>query len=310
MSDIQYVNRVTGALEKERVYGAFFIKLLYGPSFLSRLLYTTILPLISRFPLASRLYGAMQKSKRSQKKIEPFIRTFQVDPSEFLHPVSSYASFNDFFIRKLNKEARPIHAQDDVAILPADARYLVYPNLSLSDGFLIKGATFSLEELLQDKELAKKYAGGAMLIARLCPSDYHRYHLPCGAKRAETRTVPGALFSVNPMAIKRNILIFTENKRTITTLETAHFGTVLYIAVGATYVGTIHETYKQEGPYEKGEELGYFSFGGSSLVLLFEPGTINFDTDLVRNSEKKIETRGLLGQSLGKATKLSRSDSR
>ncbi len=306
MKEIYYIDRLTQKIEQELVYGKFFIELLYGPTLFSRLLYKTIMPLICRFSLPSKIYGFLQKSPKSKKKIAPFIKKFHVDVTEFLNPVTSYTSFNDFFIRKLKPDVRPMSHAKNIAVMPADARYLFYQNIAASDGFLIKGAKFSIDDLLQDPELSKRYTGGAMLLARLCPTDYHRFHFPSDATLCDTRELPGALFSVNPMALRRNIQIFTENKRSITTIQTEEFGQILYIAVGATYVGTIHHTYKKMGPYAKGEELGYFSFGGSSLVLLFEPGKILFDADLIANSAQKIETRALLGQSLGHSIKTNR----
>ena len=113
--------------------------------------------------------------------------------------------------------------------------------------------------------------------------------------------INGWLYSVNPAAIKKNVKIFAENKRTVCVLDTAAFGKVLFMEIGATCVGAIHETYAAGKVCKKGDEKGYFSFGGSSLILLFEPGTIQFDQDLVDASQKKIEIRGLLGQSMGRS---------
>lgn len=301
MFDIHYIDRITKKEEKEKVYGEFFIFLLYGDNPISRFLSFFLLPLFCKIPLFSEWYGAFQKSRLSRSKIERFIRAYQVDTSEFLDPVESYNSFNDFFIRRLKPSARPILDSNDVAILPADARYLVFPNIHTTDGFLVKGRKFSLEKLLQSKLLAHKYEQGSMVMARLCPTDYHRFHFPFNCVPEEAKTIPGALYSVNPLALKRNIEILTENKRVITVLHTTHFGTVLYIEVGATYVGTIQQTYVPNQHYAKGEEKGYFSFGGSCVILLFEPFRIDFDEDLLAVSAKGMEMRGELGQSLGRA---------
>jgi phosphatidylserine decarboxylase len=185
--------------------------------------------------------------------------------------------------------------------LPADARYLVFPDIEKADGFWVKGKKFSLIELLQDKSLAERYKNGSMVISRLCPVDYHRFHFPCDCTPKESQLINGPLFSVNPIALKRNIEILSENKRVLTELNTTNFGNVLYIEVGATYVGSIVQTYIPGQSYAKGDEKGYFSFGGSCLILLFEPGKIVFDQDLINASLEKVEVRGLLGQSLGQA---------
>lgn len=298
MKEIVFLDRVTKKRVHEKVYGQAFLRLVYGDRF------RFLMAWVSRNPFVSRFYGALQKSSFSRKKILPFLKKFEVDSSEFLDPVDSFRSFNDFFIRKLTPEARPIAAGRDVAILPADARYLVYPNIEKADGFVVKGKKFSLEAFLQNRDLAERYAHGSMVIARLCPSDYHRFHFPCNCLPSSAECIPGDLYSVNPMALCKNIEIFSENKRMVTLLRTNQFGDVLFVEVGATCVGTIHQTYTPFEPYAKGDEKGYFSFGGSSLVLLFEPGKIQFDQDLIDASQERVEIRGLMGQTLGRALSL------
>ncbi len=298
MKNIIFLDRVTKKKMQEKVYGQAFLRLVYGDYF------HFLASWISRNPWISRLYGYLQKTSSSRRKIVPFLKKFEVDPSEFLDSVNSFRSFNDFFIRKLKSDARPIAPGRDVAILPADARYLVYPNIEKADGFVVKGKKFSLEDFLGDRDLAERYAHGSMVIARLCPSDYHRFHFPCNCLPSAATSIQGHLYSVNPMALCKNIGIFSENKRMITVLRTNQFGDVLFIEVGATCVGSIHQTYTPLEPYAKGDEKGYFSFGGSSLVLLFEPGKIQFDQDLIDASQEKMETRGLMGQTMGRALNL------
>jgi phosphatidylserine decarboxylase len=301
VTEIIFLDRKTKREEKEKVYGQFFIEMLYGQGYLSRFFSFFLLPLFARISFLSKLYGHFQKSAMSRAKVKPFIETYRIDTSEFLDPVGSFASFNDFFIRRLKPECRPLASGNDVAVLPADGRYLVFENIENGNGFWVKGKKFLLKDLLQDEKLAANYARGAMVIARLCPVDYHRFHFPCQCTPGHARLINGPLFSVNPMALKRNIEILSENKRMITPLQTRNFGKMQYIEVGATYVGNIQQTYTEGEFYAKGEEKGYFAFGGSCLILLFEPGKIAFDQDLIDTSMKKIEARGLLGQSLGRA---------
>ena len=300
MTDITYVDRLTQKEEKEIVYGGVFIELLYGKGFFSRLISCVLLSFVVKSPLLSKIYGALQKSRWSRRKVKPFIRAFQIDPLEFVEPVEAFHSFNDFFIRKLKKEVRPFAEGKEVLIMPADARYLVFPNMAEADGFWVKGEKFSLRTLLQDDRLAERFEGGAMAMARLCPVDYHRFHFPCDNIPGDPRLINGPLYSVNPMALKHNIHIMSQNKRVITQLQSEVFGSILYIEIGATNVGSIHQTFTPRTPCAKGEEKGYFSFGGSCLILLFEPNRIVFDPDLIEVSERKIEVRGLLGQSLGR----------
>lgn len=300
MKPIMYIDRASQRLCEEKVYGASFLKLLYGNTVLSRLVGTPAAFSLARIPAISAFYGYMQNRPESAKKIAPFIDMFHVDPSEFAQDPSSYRSFNDFFTRKLKPEARPIASGTRTAIIPADGRYLFFQNIRKSDGFVVKGQKFDLTSLLQDEKLAAEYEEGAMVMARLCPTDYHRYHFPCDGTAGKTTTINGWLYSVNPVAIKKNIHIFTENKRTQCILESDHFGKVLFLEIGATFVGAIHQTYK-EGRCVKGEEKGYFSFGGSSLILLFPPHTIRFDHDLLAATAQGFEIKCLMGQPMGKA---------
>lgn len=300
MDSIHYIDRQTGKREQEKVYGAKAIKLLYGKDWFSKLLGPFLLHNLVRYPFFSALYGRWQASSQSKNKIKPFISSFGVDSSEFLEDVAQFKSFNEFFIRKLKPEARPLALSDDVAIIPADGRYLFYQDISKVDGFVIKGEKFDLASLLEDAQLAARYNQGTMLIARLCPTDYHRFHFPCDCVPGETKTINGWLYSVNPAAIKKDIQIFTKNKRTLCQLATFKFGKVLFLEIGATNVGSIHKTYTPHVLQKKGAEKGYFSFGASSLILLFEPHKIRLDADLIDTTQQGFEIKCLMGQQMGK----------
>lgn len=303
MEKIIYIDRQTGKLTIEKVFGEKAIKIIYGKSFASQLIRPVILPLLSKFPFFSALYGFINKQRFSAKKIEPFIKEFDIDSEEFLDPITTFQSFNDFFTRRLKPEARPIASGGDIAIIPADARYYFYQHLDQVDGFVVKGQKFNLENLFECPKLASQYHDGSMVIARLCPSDYHRYHLPCDCVPSTTRLINGWLYSVNPVAIKRDIEIFTKNKRTICELVTENFGKVIYVEIGATNVGSIHQTYSPDIWQAKGAEKGYFSFGASSLILLFPKDSIIFDADLIDATQNGYEIRCLMGQSMGRAVK-------
>ncbi len=287
---IQYIVRQTGEVKEEKVYFESAISFLYN-SFLGR----AISRLIASAPLLSKLYGWWQTLPLTRKKIIPFVNKYEIDTSEFAEPISAYRSFNDFFIRKLKPGVRPI---EKGVVLPADGRYLFYQNIEECKGFLVKGKKFSLPQLLQDIELAKVYRDGSLVLARLCPTDYHRFHFPCDCIPGEARLINGPLYSVNPVATKRRIEIFAENKRVLTRLKTEIYGDVLFIEVGATMVGSVHQTYTPNEKYNKGDEKGYFSFGGSSIIMLFQSGKIQIDKRLLNNSTQFIETLCLYGQSV------------
>lgn len=301
MSSIRVIDRLSGQPFEEEVYGGWALRALYGKGFFSRALGGPVRALLCRLPFFSALYGAWQRLSFTRSKVQPFIRKYGIDATEFDAPVGSFANFDAFFTRKLKSGARPIAPGDDVAIIPADGRYLFYPDLTAADGFVVKGKKFTLESLLQDAHLAQRYTNGTMILARLCPTDYHRFHFPCDGRASSPHSINGWWYSVNPIALRRNVKIFCENKRSYTLVESENFGQVLYMEVGATNVGSIHQTYTPQSDVKKGDEKGYFSFGASSLVLLFEKDRIRLDEDLIRLSTGHQEVRCLMGQSMGQS---------
>lgn len=285
---MRIIDRRSGTFFQEKIYGEKFLRFAYGKwgFFLART--------VARFPLFSWIMGVWMRLPHTEKKIAPFIKKYGVDEGEFRE--TQFSSFNEFFIRKLKTEARPVSEASVVA--PADGRYLVYPRFSEVEGLLVKGEIFSLNELLGEERLVAKYHEGALVIARLAPPDYHRFHTPVRGVLGEKKQVQGDLFSVNPHALKGRIHHITQNKRLIVPIETTDLGEVLFIPVGATFVGSIHWTKEERVALEKGEELGYFSFGGSMILLFFEKGSITLAPDLVENTKQGFETFIRFGDSL------------
>ena len=285
---IVYIDRETGEKRVEKVYYEGVLRFLYGSTFGH-----VFAHLLASTPLFSKIYGWWQALPLTKGKIAPFVKKYALDPSEFEKPLSAYPSFNAFFTRKLKPGSRPLTGD---LVLPADGRYLFYQNVAECDGFVVKGKKFSLEQLLKDDELAIRYQEGSMLLARLCPTDYHRFHFPCDCIPDAPRLINGPLYSVNPIAVKQRVELLAENKRMLTQLDTTAYGKILYIEVGATNVGSIHQTYTPNHPQKRGGEKGYFSFGGSSLILLFEKGRIEIDPLLLQHSAQHIETLCQCGQ--------------
>ena len=291
MKMIPYYDRASKQQRQEKVYGTRALQLAYGDSFLAPLLRNCA----SRLPWISTVVGWWQKQPWTRKKIVPFIRDYGVDASEFAQPTTTFSSFNDFFVRKLKPEARPLAPH--IAIIPADGRYHFFPCYNSSSSLFIKGQHFSLAALLQDEGRAAAYVGGTVVVGRLCPSDYHRFHFPCTCRAGVAQLINGPLFSVNPIALKRNASILSENRRFITELHTPHFGTILFIEVGATNVGSVTQTYDVNTAQNKGDEKGFFSFGGSAIILLFQPGVLTLASDLT-DYKGSVEIRCLMGQPL------------
>lgn len=297
MEPIIYLDRETKQKVEERVYGFFFVYLVYGQYPLSGL-FGSLLKAIVKMPFISKLYGHIQDLSITKRKVKPFIEKYQIETEEMEKKPHQFTSFNDFFYRKLKKNARPFPPSAQNAIIPADGRYLFIPDISKQDGFYVKGKKFSLDSFFEDASLAERYRDGLMIIARLCPTDYHRFHFPCACIPQKSKLINGPLNSVNPSSLKHNIEVFSENKRMITLLNTESFGQVVFAEVGAVCVGSILQEFTPGQKQSKGAEKGYFAFGGSSLVLLFEPDRIQLDEDLL-NLPPHLEIRCKFGQSLG-----------
>ena len=290
MSAIQFYNSLTGAIETEQVYGESFLRFAYGNP-----LGQLALHLFIKRPFFSHWYGWRMNQARSREKIVPFLAQYGLDPQEFADDIASYRSFNEFFYRKLKPSARPIDQDPAALVLPADGRHLAFANAAEISSVFVKGQSFDLAQLLDSEELAARYAKGALLLSRLCPLDYHRFHFPAAGIPQAAHIINGPLFSVSPIALRNNLSYFWQNKRSITTLATEHCGTVLLLEIGATCVGSIHQTFHPGQAIAKGEEKGYFAFGGSSTILLFEPGRVEIAPDFLERSKNCTETYARMG---------------
>jgi phosphatidylserine decarboxylase len=242
----------------------------------------------------------MDKAK-THDKIAPFIEEYGLDAGEFALRPEEFSSFNEFFSRALKPTARPIDASPWSVVFPADGRHLCVPDLSHCDGLFVKGQMFDLATLLGDRELAHGYRDGSLLLSRLCPVDYHRFHFPSDGCPGASRLVNGPLYSVNPIALCQNIHILATNKRVITMLQTESMGNVLLLEIGATCVGSICQTFREGDPVSKGDEKGYFRFGGSSTITIFEQGRVRFDDDLVEQSAQHRELYAKMGDHMATA---------
>lgn len=294
MEPIRYYNRLTKALETEQVYGERWLRLAYETC------WGSLLKQIVRKPFFSRWYGRRMARPASRSLVAPFIEEFGLDASEFADPQESFKSFNEFFIRRLKPEARPFDADPETATFPCDGRHLGFPDISEISSVFVKGQRFSLSALLGFKELSDRFAGGSLVLSRLCPIDYHRFHFPASGIPSTSRLINGALFSVSPIALRRNLSYLWQNKRMITQMETSRFGTILMIDIGATNVGSISQTFAPDEAVNRGDERGFFSFGGSSTVTLFEQGKITLADDLVEQTSRQTELYAPMGSLLGR----------
>eukprot|EP00127_Corallochytrium_limacisporum_P005232 Clim_evm49s201 gene=Clim_evmTU49s201 len=242
---------------------------------------------------------------KSVSKIPGFVSTYSINMDEVLKPADKFDNFNDFFARQLKPGARPIDSPDDdcVAVSPADCRMMIFPTVNTATEVWIKGNRFSVDTLLQDPKNASKFYGGSLVIARLAPQDYHRWHFPVTGKLESSHSLPGEYYTVSPLAVRTAVNVYTENRRIVSYIETKEFGNVALVSIGATMVGTIVILAEDGSEVKKGAEHGYFAFGGSTCILLFEPNAIDFDADILENSSRPMETLIRMGSRIGVSRK-------
>jgi len=235
-------------------------------------------------------------SPLSVNQVNKFIKKYDIDLSQY-HSENGHKCFNDFFYRKLKKGKRII---GDALVSPADGKVLAFQDIDHVPSFFIKGSEFKLHEFLNDEKLAQKYVGGSMVIVRLAPTDYHRFHFPVSGNASESKSLKGRYFSVSPVALKKNIKIFSQNRRVYNTIKSDNYGDVVMAEIGAALVGSIVQTYDANSHINKGDEKGYFAYGGSTVVLIFEKGKVTIDADLIENTKNHLETEVKMGENIGK----------
>ena len=287
--EIKYINRTTGKIETEQPPAEELIDFLYNHPFGEK----AVLPIAKR-DFVTEWYGKAMDRSLSKKRIQPFVDSLNIDMSEVKKKVSEFETFNEFFYRELKPGARKI---EEGLVSPGDGKALAFPNVSQVKHFFVKGRRFTLGEFLKDDELVVAYHDASMLILRLAPDDYHRYHFPLDGVPSASEEVDGTNYSVSPIALESNFTrVFGENKKEICKLSTEQGGEILIVPVGATMVGCINATYVPGQPVARGDEMGYFAFGGSSIVLLFSPKHFRLDQDIVENTQKKLETQVKMGE--------------
>lgn len=293
---IKVYNRQTTKYDIENVAGDKYITWAYESP-----IGKSITELFIKRKVFSKLYGAYCDTKYSGKKVGAFIKDFNIDMSLAKKEASQFSNFNDFFVRELTRDARPIDMSKDALVSPGDGRLTAYSNISMDKLVQVKNLTYSLSELLGDNEVAKEYDGGTCLILRLCPTDYHRFHFIDNGVPDKNNIIKGNYYSVNPVALERVPKLYCQNKREWSIFHSENFGDIIHVEVGATCVGTIIQSYSPNTPVNKGDEKGYFKFGGSTTILFFKPNTIKIDDDILTQSSLGFETKVNMGETIGKS---------
>ena len=276
----------------EKVFGEWFLKWLYQSRSGSLLAF-----LFTKLPF-SKVYGGLKSSVSSKGQIKDFIQTYEIEMDEFKSD-SEYSCFNDFFIREFKSGVRNFDLSPESFPAFCEGRYLVYNS---SQKTSIKNTIIDPVKLISPSDGAD-FLSGQVIVARLAPVDYHRYHYPDDGVNERQYDIDGLLNSVTPYALASKPDVLVTNKRRITILNTENFGRIAYVEVGALTVGTIQQTH-HDTQFQRGEEKGYFLFGGSTVVILTEKKVIDFDSKILENSKKGIESFVKLGRSLGKKRNL------
>jgi phosphatidylserine decarboxylase len=252
----------------------------------------------------SRWAGKFARSKFSKKFIKTFVKHYQIDLSEAEKSVEEYEHLTDFFTRKLKKGVRKVHSSSQSVVSPVDGTISEFGTIQDDTLIQAKGMDYSVSQLLGNSKMAERFCGGTFVTIYLSPSDYHRIHTPLAGKGIAYTYIPGRLFPVNQIGVKHVKGLFVRNERLITYLET-DAGLVGMVKVGAFIVGSVKVNYARElstnpahgipvsrritpvPTYEKGDEIGWFEFG-STVILLFEKEKVHFLPELAVGKKVKM----------------------
>jgi phosphatidylserine decarboxylase len=291
---VRYYHRYRARLETEQVYGERWLRWAYGNP-----LGRACVSLLASRAWFSRWFGWRMRRPASRRLIRPFVARYGIDMEACEEPLDGFPHFDAFFVRRLRPEARPIDADWRSVVFPADGRHLGFPLVNETQRVFVKGQSWDLAALLGSRQMAACYAGGTLVLSRLCPVDYHHFHFPAAGVAGPARRLPGRLYSVHPYALRRQLACLWQNQRDLTILRTGIFGDILQLEIGATNVGTIEQGYLADAVVAKGARKGAFHFGGSSVITLFPPGRVTLAADLLEWSAQGIELYAHYGDGMG-----------
>ncbi|MGI2326517.1 phosphatidylserine decarboxylase [Planococcus sp. YIM B11945] len=231
-------------------------------------------------PVTSNMIRQFARSNKSRWMIPNYIKTYKISIDDIENPLASFPSLHDFFIRKLKEESRPVAEAPIVS--PVDGKIEIAGTMHEGIHFLVKNQQYSLADLLGNHTLSERYKNGHYIVLYLSPADYHRIHSPADGRVGTQYVLGKKSYPVNQAGLQYGKAPISGNYRLISELET-ECGKMLVVKVGAMFVNSIELT-NSSSEWNKGEEIGYFSFG-STVVLFFEEKTIEFSTK-VKNGER------------------------
>ena len=265
------------------------LEVIYGHA-LTRML---LRPFLS--PAVSDICGKFLSTRLSRRIIPSFVKKNHIDLG--IYEKQEFDSYNAFFTRKIKAEQRPINEQKNILISPSDGKVTAYP-ITQKGRFWIKHTQYSAAQLLKDERLAERYMGGWIYVIRLTVDDYHRYCYVADGRKSRQRKIRGVLHTVNPVA-NDYYPIYKMNSREYCLLKTKELGTILLMEVGALMVEKINNHEEDSAQVKRGDEKGMFEFGGSTIVVMTEPGMAEPDKDIIHNTKAQAETLVKMGEPIG-----------
>ena len=247
-------------------------------------------------PGISKICGRFLDSPLSCCLIKPFTRKNQICLSDY--QLNSIHSFNDFFSRKIKPNLRPMDKDPFHLAAPCDGLLSVW-KINEDTVLPVKQSHYTLSSLLADSKLARRYNDGYCFVFRLCVNHYHRYCYVDSGRKSSNRSIAGHLHTVQPIAL-HDIPVFTENSREYTLIQSPHLGTLLQMEVGAMLVGRI-VNHKDSGMVIRGQEKGFFQYGGSTIIVLTEKGKVSLREDISLHSKNGVETPVKMGETIAYA---------
>lgn len=279
-------NRKLKKYEESSQYGGGFLEFMYHHC-LGRMLLKIVI-----HPVVSKIGGFIQNSALSKGRIKPFIEQNHINMSDYED--REYKSFNDFFTRKAKPGKRPVDMAKNSFVAPADSKLSIYP---IKDGQMVtvKGVEYTLPEMVGRKVDLSNFEGGYCMVFRLSVDDYHRYSFVDDGRVTARYHLKGKLHTVSSISSEHKI--YRENSRVVNVLRTKNFGKIIWIEVGALLVGKIKN--HPVRTFAKGMEKGYFELGGSTILLLVEPGKIRLDEDVEQICKSGVEVKLQMGEKIG-----------
>lgn len=248
-------------------------------------LYQSLIEL-SNGKTSSKILQLAVQSVASKKLIRNYSNLYDINLEEVSKSTEQFSSLHDFFTRHLKEDARPIDQQPEIFTSPVDAKIEAFGEIVDGMTFTVKNKPYSLMDMLGNEAQAKRYENGQYIVFYLSPADYHRIHSPIDGHVKRQYVLGRKSYPVNQMGLTFGKKPLSHNYRMISEIEYNGEQATAFIKVGATFVNSIELT-NVTPTWQKGEEVGYFTFG-STVVMLFEENAVQFNERVVQGTMIKM----------------------